>query len=443
MSTSQGQPRQLRRTNMSVDEVVMDEQGVKDRRYYCLPPFRGDRTQVLLEGHAGRYPLHLVAQAHIAGIFDNWPEAKASITNYLDGSHQGCYSEEECIDVWQRLCMLGIHPHAVDPVYAPPACRASPVKKEGGSGHLAPSDPQLLADLKRFCSPILPPANSSPRKGALVAAEFRNSQRRDRVKYVLGAWHKNPFFLANHKDEYLVVAQLKKTGDFYSRMVQLYLKKYGYYTAWNNDPDEGQDIAKDVDPDKDVNDLDPEVAKKRAVYFNKLRAKIGVWYNSKYSNAAAPQNVQGLSFRKLFDKKELDPPAPIKAQTPHYYSRHFYHDHIKKCVEARWQAVSHLPPPQWETTSTINQCWKAEDDGFKAEVAAAIQRGHQAAKEAYKLAVSGETPLTPEEYMLVQQNGAYYMQPFADAIRDRFGWNVVIMMCGPVPEHDGRIEVRR
>ncbi|KAJ7720205.1 hypothetical protein DFH07DRAFT_784451, partial [Mycena maculata] len=190
---TQHQPHQLTPTHMSADEVVMDERGFKDPWYYCLPPFRGDRTRVLRERRAGRYPFHLVAQGHIVGTFDNWPEAKASITGYLDCSHQGCYSEEECIEVWQRLCVLGVHPHAVDPTYAPPcaasmsgfvntsprktrgvvpgSASASPVKKEGGSGRPASSDPQLLADLKRYCSPILPASNPSPRKGAPVAAE--------------------------------------------------------------------------------------------------------------------------------------------------------------------------------------------------------------------------------------------------------------------------------
>jgi hypothetical protein len=46
---------------------------VKDSRYYCLPPFRGNLNcprRVQKEG--GGYPFHLVMQGHVVGTFDNW-----------------------------------------------------------------------------------------------------------------------------------------------------------------------------------------------------------------------------------------------------------------------------------------------------------------------------------------------------------------------------------
>ncbi|KAJ7825975.1 hypothetical protein B0H14DRAFT_3088526 [Mycena olivaceomarginata] len=120
------------------------------------------------------------AQGMIALI---WPyvvrvEAKASLARYPDSSNQGCDTEEECIEVWQCLCVLGVHPHPTDPAFfAPPAesasafvntsprksrafaspsgkREASPVKgertdvvKREETPRRTPATPELLADL--------------------------------------------------------------------------------------------------------------------------------------------------------------------------------------------------------------------------------------------------------------------------------------------------------
>ncbi|KAJ7450239.1 hypothetical protein B0H11DRAFT_2246807 [Mycena galericulata] len=174
-------------TNLRRDELVMDERGVKDRRYYCLPPFRSNRSLAVSSQRGGRFPLYIVTQGHIVGTFNTWPEAKASISGYPDFSHQGCQTEDECIDVWQRLCALGIHPHPADPALtilpgegaapfvniSPRKTRGktdSPVKRETTPGPSTGGNAQLLADLKRFASPIRP-NSPSPSKSARAADE--------------------------------------------------------------------------------------------------------------------------------------------------------------------------------------------------------------------------------------------------------------------------------
>ncbi|KAJ7718492.1 hypothetical protein DFH07DRAFT_973280 [Mycena maculata] len=172
----------LVKTNLAPEDLVMDVNGVKDGRYYCLPPVRGDGTARGGVRCGGKFPFYLVAQGHLVGRFDNWLETKVSITGYHDNSYQGCHTEQECVEVWQRLCVLGVHPHPVDPVFmTPPSASAaqfvnvsprksaqtagSPVKKEvkkeGASRRVPPSDPQVLADLNRYCCPVLPPTPST------------------------------------------------------------------------------------------------------------------------------------------------------------------------------------------------------------------------------------------------------------------------------------------
>ncbi|KAJ6579044.1 hypothetical protein DFH09DRAFT_1077343 [Mycena vulgaris] len=136
----------LRATNIQAADVVMDERGVRDPRYYCLPPFRGDRDRGTR--HSGRYPLHLVFQGHVVGTFNEWSAAKASLTGYPGSANQGFHTEDECIDAWQAMCGLGIHPHAVDPGSASasaavppksPALSEQGAQKRRGKGEIAAS----------------------------------------------------------------------------------------------------------------------------------------------------------------------------------------------------------------------------------------------------------------------------------------------------------------
>ncbi|KAJ6458523.1 hypothetical protein C8R45DRAFT_1110054 [Mycena sanguinolenta] len=53
-----------------------------------------------------------------------------------------------------------------------------------------------------------------------------------------------------------------------------------------------------------------------------------------------------------------------------------------------------------------------------------------------------EVPTTGEEFSVALNNSGHYLQPFAEAIRAQYGMNVAILLCGPIPENGGRIEVR-
>ncbi|KAJ7851697.1 hypothetical protein B0H13DRAFT_1904987 [Mycena leptocephala] len=536
---------QLARTNLPVDEMIMDTRGVKDARFYCLPPYRGDPNRLSKPRRTGGgYPFHLVSQGHVVGIFDNWVEAQASLDGYPGSGNRGFHSEDECVDAWQGLCVRGVHPHPVDLAFLrPPSPGAStfvntsprksrstppsPVKPSGTSAATASkkregtpvrspqADAQLLADLKRYASPILP-APPSPQKasraemddgefvnfairgGGIISSSpirseqrYREMQRRGeepdmlvtrsfaqaslfalseggeapvpvrtaarkraraglppvkpgKVGWVHGT--KLGFFKA-YKDEYLAAAEINEGGSFYSRVAHLYLAKYGYNMPWDGDLEEGQDVADDVDPDEDVDGLPAEEGEARAEYFSKLRNKIGVWYNGQYGSVVN-KRTKKVTFKTVFDKTALEPPRPAKLRVLHYFSRKFYDELIKNEVTTRYAALSRLPNPPAVITvrnAVTKQVWHAQTEAFRSEVLAAREAEHKAALEAYSVAVSGEVPTTAEEYNInlrALNNAGYYLQPFADAAHERFGMNVVIMMCGPVPERGGRIEVR-
>ncbi|KAJ7028784.1 hypothetical protein C8F04DRAFT_1265536 [Mycena alexandri] len=267
--------------------------------------------------------------------------------------------------------------------------------------------------------------------------------------------------LEAHKEEFLSAAEMKTTGSFYKRVGHLYIKKYGWDMPWNKDrpideeADEDDEEASEASPDSeddvdvDADDVDarkvaPDVAEAHAEYFVKLCKKIGVWYNTEYGSAMAKKS-KAIPFTKLFDRAELEPPVPVKTRVLHYYSHHFYAERVRPQVAARWAAMSRREnPPKMITVRNLvtREAWLAEPQAFRDEVTAALEKEHKTALEAYSIAVSSKVPATAEEYNIALNNAAYYLQPFTDAIHERFGMNVSLLLCGPIPDRGGRIEVR-
>ncbi|KAJ7802391.1 hypothetical protein B0H13DRAFT_2389627 [Mycena leptocephala] len=253
-------------------------------------------------------------------------------------------------------------------------------------------------------------------------------------------------FFEGHKDAFMAATEIKETGDFYDKMSQLYLKKYGYNTDWDDDLDEDQEVADDVDrnEDEDSLTLTEEEAEEHATYFKKLRNKIGVWYKAQYGGSVEKKQKK-VMFTQVFDNSRMEPPATVKPRVLHWYSRHFWNERIQDRFNARWTVVSRgrTPPAVITVRNAVTkEAWLSETEGFQQEVLAAIDKNHQIALDAYTTATSGKTPTMPEEYNLALNNAAYYLQPFADAIQERFGMNMAILMCGPIADRGGRIEVQ-
>ncbi|KAK7057359.1 hypothetical protein R3P38DRAFT_2759626 [Favolaschia claudopus] len=243
--------------------------------------------------------------------------------------------------------------------------------------------------------------------------------------------------------DFLAAAETGKTGKFYDSAAQAYLAKYGYCTPWDGDLEEGQEVADDVDPDEDSDLLDPVEAAARHTYYKELRAKIGVHFNSKCRNSKPKKTKAG--FKQIFDKKEMEPPAPVKPRVLAFYSHHFYHERIEPRVKVRWAAASRLDKPPALITlrnAVTKECWLAETEAFRADVIQSLEKEHEAALEGYKIALAKDAPSTAEEYNIALNNAAFYLQPFADAAHEQFGMNVAILLCGPIPDLGGRIEMR-
>ncbi|KAJ6449248.1 hypothetical protein C8R47DRAFT_1084781 [Mycena vitilis] len=252
-------------------------------------------------------------------------------------------------------------------------------------------------------------------------------------------------FMRGFKEAYMKASELGKvdSGKFYDDVTNQYLAVYGYNTAYNSDLREGQDVASDVDEDEDVDLLSPEEATERAEYFDEVRGKIGYWFRTEYGGSKSSKKATA-SFKEVFNMPELGPPRPIRQRVVHFYSRRFYAERIKHRFKAKWAAVSRLDKPPAIITvqnAAIKDAWNSEPEAFKEEVRLSLENEHKAARQAYEIAASGDEPKTPEEFQIALDNAAYYLQPFVDLIQERFGMNVALLMCGPVPNRGGAIEM--
>ncbi|KAJ7795033.1 hypothetical protein B0H14DRAFT_3496424 [Mycena olivaceomarginata] len=288
-----------------------------------------------------------------------------------------------------------------------------------------------------------------PRKGAAArkwAREGKPSVKPGKQSWVHGT--KLGFFTA-YKEDFIAAAEIKETGAFYTHIAKLYLKKYGYNTAWGGDLEEGQDTADDVDEDEDIDTLLPEVAEARSAYYTKLRNKIAVWYHAQYGGNVRTKQVP-KTFKQLFDRAELEPSEPMRKRELHYYSTNFYVERIKPRFITRLAAATRAaaergekPPAEVALRQQVmKEAWLAETPAFWAEILQTIDKLHAAALETYKVALTNDTPSTAEEYSIALNNAAFYLTPFAEAAQQQFGMNVSILLCSPVPDRGGRIEVR-
>jgi hypothetical protein len=65
-------PPHLPPTNMSVEDMVPDTANpAHDPRFWCLPPVR-DKPSERDIGKQGKFPLYLVTQGQLVGVWHNW-----------------------------------------------------------------------------------------------------------------------------------------------------------------------------------------------------------------------------------------------------------------------------------------------------------------------------------------------------------------------------------
>ncbi|KAJ7702937.1 hypothetical protein B0H16DRAFT_1748003 [Mycena metata] len=292
-----------------------------------------------------------------------------------------------------------------------------------------------------------------PPKVVKWVKEKRGRHRKGTEKAAPGkvswVWGTKLVFFSKRKDQWLVEAEAGRAGAFYTKLMKLYVKKYGYQLADDEDLEVDIEDPPDSAADEVVHErLTPEEADFRERYTKLLRGRIGQWYRLQYGSLL---KSDASAFTEMFTGV-LDgaPPKPTRAQIGHYYSRKFYDSRVKPRADARIAALKRrallegLPEPKVIDiiSKVTKEVWEEETPEFRKECELALEREYTENVKAWEQSLADSPTRTPDEIAATLDNAAYYVQPLVDAIQQRFGMCVSLLLCGPVGKRGGRIMVQ-
>ncbi|KAJ7044195.1 hypothetical protein C8F04DRAFT_1250794 [Mycena alexandri] len=259
-------------------------------------------------------------------------------------------------------------------------------------------------------------------------------------------------FFASRADDWKAASEQgnDEAAAFYGKITNLYLLKYGHNLK--DEEDLADDIDDPTDPDARIpgsENLSKEEADEWSKNTIKLRKKIAAWYCRTYRRVDEREK-QKFAEVLLGGLENTGPGCPRKAQPIHYYSRHYYEEKVKARFDAVWaievQRAKDLEEDEpWDIkirNEVTKQVFSEESEEFKTQLALAVEAEHVAAVRAWELTRADAPARSAEEINAALKNAAFYLDPLAEAIRDKFGMNCSILLCGPMGDRGGAIEVR-
>ncbi|KAJ7114742.1 hypothetical protein C8R44DRAFT_740117 [Mycena epipterygia] len=359
----------------------------------------------------------------------------------------------------------------------PPQENAPPPQDDTHHPSLPPEGNQVLAPRPSSPPPSPPPADILPpvwtRPAVLPRVVSREKMRRrhktsdapkkpGKPSWVYGT---KLVFFERYKDAFMLASEAKTTGDLYTKLAKLYTLKYGF--ELQDDEDFESDIEDPPDYMADVveSGLSTEDGLFQSDYRDKLRGvsknsnckeakltdyhqRIGAWFRGQYGTLTKETKT---AFAKLFTGALAATPAkPQRGQLIHFYSRKFYDERVKARADSRYHALKRraelageAPPSSIKVSNMVTvDCWDEETPAFQAEVKVACEVEYQKALKAWEASLADSPNKTPEELDACLHNAAHYLRPFIDAIQERFGMCVSILLCGPIGSRGGSVGVQ-
>ncbi|KAJ7863884.1 hypothetical protein B0H13DRAFT_2353934 [Mycena leptocephala] len=231
-------------------------------------------------------------------------------------------------------------------------------------------------------------------------------------------------------------------------MTRLYLLKYGYNLADNEDLAVDVEDPSDEDANTVVNERTLDKTNTRQ-YFKTKRTRIGEWYRCKYGGLLKSDQA---AFQELFTGV-LDgaPPKPQRGQLLHFYSRKCFETRVKPVYIARKEAIQRramytgekVPATLALQNQVTKEVWDDEPPAFQEEIKLAWEREYQASVKGWEASLADSPTRTPEELAASLENAAYYLQPFVDSIQERFGMSISLLLCGPIGKRGGVVGMQR
>ncbi|KAJ7800792.1 hypothetical protein B0H14DRAFT_2615899 [Mycena olivaceomarginata] len=229
-------------------------------------------------------------------------------------------------------------------------------------------------------------------------------------------------FFEKRKQEWLRESEANRAGPFYDKVAKFYFKKYGYHL------EDDQDFAVDIADPPD--------------------SRIGAWYRAEYG---ALLKTDKDAFKELFSGVlGSAPPKPQRSRVINFYSRKYYDTRVKERAGARLRSLQRraeltgeAAPQAIEVISKVTaEAWDAETAAFRHECQVACEQEYLNAVRAWELSLADSPSRTPQEMSAALENAVFYLQPFVDAIQEKFGMCASILLAGPIGIRGGKIGVQ-
>ncbi|KAJ7163417.1 hypothetical protein C8R43DRAFT_946862 [Mycena crocata] len=231
---------------------------------------------------------------------------------------------------------------------------------------------------------------------------------------------------------------VKHVTKFYTDVTNLYLQKYP--ANMEDDEDLEEDEPDPVDPNAPLPlTTTKEEAEEQSQLFDFVRGRIGQWYRREHGGGVKQTDVNMI--RELMDAGlEAGLPKPPKLQPWQFYSKLHYDDRVVERFNEVWKVeVQRAIDLEQKAPAAVKE---GESPEFKAELVATLERQYAQALAAWDLGCMEGPSRSKEELGAALNNAGFYLQPIADAIKDKLGLHCTIMIAGPIADRGGAIGAR-
>ncbi|KAJ7635978.1 hypothetical protein DFH06DRAFT_1139063 [Mycena polygramma] len=229
-------------------------------------------------------------------------------------------------------------------------------------------------------------------------------------------------------------------GDVYTLVTARWFERYGFDLAYGKNVEGNPDDNPPIPPPYPM--LEDE-KKRRAEMKKKFRTKIGQWYRNRYKgkrlHTAAIRRILG-TMRALAGPGQRPRRQPAIA----LYSKRNYLTKIKPAFDKVWaESKGTLPKAARVSLSRdyVQKCYDAEKEEVREAFEAEADETQRLKLEEWK---AGRTvaDTTAEEYHEAMESLSDVAIPMADALSERLGAHVVILIVGPIPSAQGEVSLR-
>ncbi|KIP01196.1 hypothetical protein PHLGIDRAFT_17371 [Phlebiopsis gigantea 11061_1 CR5-6] len=285
-------------------------------------------------------------------------------------------------------------------------------------------------------------------------------------------WAKGPVheYLMAAKDDWLEATSRDSTATFYDKVTSGIINLVGHEGAKDivdgktmlpkkkrkkGRQQDNDTTAESEQQEPGVELTEEELAQQKSEVWDELRMKVVAWCNhayKKFDNLAVLAEVkrmihitQGIMEEKVYKMHDIN-----------YYEKTYFDDRLKTDTQRRmdealesWNASNRTTkkPAFLSILHTIaKEHWQRESQDFQDKLRVANEQDYQerraAAKAASEYATKLDKPQTPQEYAAALDTSGVILQAVAEAMAQRTGMLVSILMVGPVANKGGQIQMR-